>query len=77
MYASRKLHPHEENYPTYDLELESLVHFLKIWQHYLIDKQCDIYTYHKSIKYIFIQSDLNLRQRKWLGLIKGYNLSIH
>nr|AAX96594.1 retrotransposon protein, putative, Ty3-gypsy sub-class [Oryza sativa Japonica Group]AAX96644.1 retrotransposon protein, putative, Ty3-gypsy sub-class [Oryza sativa Japonica Group]ABA93204.1 retrotransposon protein, putative, Ty3-gypsy subclass [Oryza sativa Japonica Group] len=76
-YASRQLRPHEENYPTHDLELVAVVHALKIWRHYLIGNHCDIYTDHKSLKYIFTQSDLNLRQRRWLELIKDYDLEIH
>jgi hypothetical protein len=76
-YASRQLKPHEKNYPTHDLELAAVVHALKIWRHYLIGNKCEIYTDHKSLKYIFTQSDLNLRQRRWLELIKDYNLEIH
>jgi hypothetical protein len=62
-YASRQLRNHEENYPTHDLELAAVVHALKIWRHYLIGHQCEIYSDHKSLKYIFTQNDLNLRQR--------------
>jgi hypothetical protein len=29
------------------------------------------------MKYIFTQSDLNLRQRKWLEVIKDYDLGIN
>ena len=76
-YASRKLRKHELNYPTHDLELAAVVHALKIWTHYLIRHKCDIYTDHKSLKYIFTQSDLNLRQRRWLELIKNYDLEVH
>jgi hypothetical protein len=76
-YASRQLKTHEQNYPTHDLELAAVVHALKIWRHYLIGSKCEIYTDHKSLKYIFTQSDLNLRQRRWLELIKDYNLEIH
>jgi hypothetical protein len=76
-YASRQLKTHEQNYPTHDLELVAVVHALKIWRHYLIGNKCDIYTDHKSLKYIFTQSDLNLRKRRWLELIKDYNLEIH
>ena len=54
-----------------------MVHSLKIWRHYLIGNKCEIYTDHKSLKYIFTQSDLNLRQRRWLELIKDYDLEIH
>jgi hypothetical protein len=73
-YASRQLRKHEEHYPTHDLELAAVVHVLKIWRHYLIGKSCEIYLDHKSLKYIFTQSDLNLRQRRWLELIKDYDL---
>jgi hypothetical protein len=61
-YASRQLTKHELNYPTHDLGLAAVVHTLKIWRHYLIGHKSDIYTDHKSLKYIFTQSDLNLRQ---------------
>jgi hypothetical protein len=71
-YASRALRPHEKNYPTHDLELAAVVHDLKIWSHYLMGTRCNIYTDHKSLKYIFTQADLNMRQRRWLELIKDY-----
>jgi hypothetical protein len=76
-YASRQLRDHEKNYPTHDLELAVVVHNLKIWRHYLISNKCDIYTDHKSLKYFFTQSELNMRQYKWSELIKDYDLEIH
>jgi ribonuclease HI len=63
-YASRQLRKHEENYPTHDLELAAIIHALKVWRHYLMGNKCDIYTDHKSLKYILTQSELNLRQRR-------------
>jgi hypothetical protein len=71
------LRRHEEHYPTHDLELAVVVHALKIWRHYLLGNVCHIYTDHKSLKYIFTQSELNMRQRRWLELIKDYELEIH
>jgi len=76
-YASRQLKPHEENYPTHDLELAAVVHALKIWRHYLLGNTCHLYTNHKSLKYIFTQAELNMRQRRWLELIKDYDLEVH
>jgi hypothetical protein len=76
-YASRQLRKHEAHYPTYDLELAAIVHALKIWRRYLMGKRCELYTDHKSLKYIFTQSDLNLRKRRWLELIKDYDLRIN
>jgi hypothetical protein len=40
-------------------------------------KRCELYTDLKSLKYIFMQLDLNLRQRRWLELIKDYDLEIN
>jgi hypothetical protein len=54
-----------------------VVRALKIWRHYLIGHRCEIYSDHKSLKYIFTQNDLNLRQRRWLELIKDYDLGIN
>jgi hypothetical protein len=38
---------------------------------------CNIFTDHKSLKYIFTESELNMRQRRWLELIKDYELEVH
>jgi hypothetical protein len=76
-YASLQLRKHEENYPTHDLELATVVHALKIWRHYLIDHRCEIYSYHRSLKYIFTQIDLNLRKPRWLELINNYDIRIN
>jgi hypothetical protein len=76
-YASRALRPHEQNYPTHDLELAVVVHALKMRRHYLMGTHYNIFTDHKSLKYIFTQADLNMRQRKWLELIKDYDLEVH
>ena len=76
-YSSRELKVHEKNYPTHDLELAAVVHALKTWRHYLYGQRCDVYTDHKSLKCIFTQSELNMRQRRWLELIKDYELEIH
>ncbi|KAK1435339.1 hypothetical protein QVD17_01100 [Tagetes erecta] len=75
-YASRQLKPNEVNYPTHDLELAAVVFALKIWRHYLYGVKCTIYTDHKSLKYFFDQKDLNMRQRRWLELVKDYDCEI-
>lgn len=75
-YASRQLRKHEKNYPTHDLEIAVVVHALKIWRHYLYGVHVDIYTDHKSLQYIFKQKELNLRQRRWLELLKDYDVDI-
>ncbi|KAA3459064.1 DNA/RNA polymerases superfamily protein [Gossypium australe] len=75
-YASRQLKPHERNYPTHDLELAAIVFALKIRRHYLFSEKCHVYSDHKSLKYLMTQKDLNLRQRRWLELLKDYEFVI-
>ena len=75
-YASRQLKKHEQNYPTHDLELASVVFALRIWRHYLYGVPCRIFTDHKSLQYLFTQKELNMRQRRWIELIKDYECTI-
>jgi hypothetical protein len=77
LYSSRQLRRHEEHYPTHDLELAAVVMALRTWRLYLPGNVVHIYTNHKSLKYIFTQPDLNMRQRRWLELIKDYELEVH
>jgi hypothetical protein len=76
-YSSRQLRCHEEHYPTHDLELAAVVMALRMWRHYLLGNVVHVYIDHKSLKYIFTQPDLNTRQRRWLELIKDYELEVH
>ncbi|KAA3470316.1 Integrase, catalytic core [Gossypium australe] len=75
-YSSRQLKLHEKNYQTHDLELAAIVFALKIWRHYLFGEKCHIFTDHKSLKYMITQKELNLQQRRWLELLKDYELVI-
>ena len=68
-FASRQLKPHERNYPTHDLELAAVIFALKVWRHYLLEERVEIFTDHKSLKYIFTQKELNMCQRRWLELM--------
>jgi hypothetical protein len=76
-YSSRQLRCHEEHYPSHDLELAALVMALRTWQNYILGNVVHIYTDHKSLKYIFTQPDLNMRQTIWLKLIKDYELEVN
>ena len=75
-YASRQLKVHEKNYPTHDLELAAIVFALKIWRHYLYGEKFELFSDHKSLKYLFTQKELNMRQRRWMELIKDYDFTL-
>ena len=76
-YGSRKLKNHEQNYPTHDLELTAIVFALKIWLNYLYGEQFEVFLDHKSLKYIFTQQDLYMRQRRWMEYLEDYNFTLH
>ncbi|GJW36366.1 putative reverse transcriptase domain-containing protein [Tanacetum coccineum] len=70
-YASRQLKLHEKNYTTHDLELRAVVFALKIWKHYLYGTKCTVFIDHKSLQHILNPKELNIRQRRWLELLKN------
>ena len=76
-YGSRQLKNHEQNYPTHDMELAAIVFALKIWRHYLYDDQFEVFSDHKSLKYIFTQRDHNMRQRRWMEFLEDYDFTLH
>ena len=75
-YASRQLKKHEENYPTHDLELAAVVFALKLWRHYLYGESLEVFSDHKSLKYIFTHRDLNVRQRRWMETLEDFDFSL-
>jgi len=75
-YASRQLKVHERNYPTHDLELAAIVFALKICRHYLYGAQFRVFSDHKSLKYLFDQKELNMRQRRWMEFLKDYDFEL-
>ncbi|KAK1424203.1 hypothetical protein QVD17_19524 [Tagetes erecta] len=75
-YASRQLNDNEKRYTTHDLELGAVVFALKIWKHYLYGTKCVIYTDHKSLRHIFDQKTLNMRQSRWIELLNDYDCEI-
>ncbi|WZZ60551.1 hypothetical protein YC2023_060658 [Brassica napus] len=75
-YASRQLRKHEDNYSTHDLELAAVVFALRIWRSYLYGEEVEVYTDHQSLKYLFTQPDLNLRQRRWMEFVADNDIQI-
>ena len=59
------------------MELDAIVFALKAWCHYLYDEQFEVFSDHKSLKYIFTQRDLNMRQHRWMEYLEDYEFSLH
>jgi hypothetical protein len=75
-YISRNLRRHEENYVTHNLELLAIVYALRVWRHYLIGRKFELKMDHCGLQHIFIQNDLNKRQRSWSKLLSEYDFEI-
>ena len=75
-YGSRQLRTHERTYSVHDLELAAIIFSLKLWSHYLYGEEFEIYTDHQSLKYLFSQKQLNLRQRRWMEYMSDYDCKI-
>jgi hypothetical protein len=76
-YISRKLKLHEEKYAIRDLELAAIIFTLKKWRHYFYGAMFEIFTNHKSLKYIFTQKDLNRHQRRWMKFLEEFQYPIN
>ena len=59
------------------MELAAIVFALKIWHHYLYSEQFEVFLDHKSLKYIFIQRNLNMRQHRWIEYREDYDFTLH
>ena len=67
---------HERSYLTHDFELAAVVFRVRIWWYYLYAFKCELFTYHCSLQHVLTQKDLNLRQRRWMDLLKDYDVTI-
>jgi hypothetical protein len=75
-YESRKLNEHEVNYVTHDLELDTIVHALKMWRHYVLGRKFVLMTDHCGLRYLFDQPNLNARQARWMALLSEFDFEI-
>ena len=56
--------------------MAAIVFAFKIWRHYLYGEQFEVFSDHKSLKYIFTQRDLNMRQRRWMEYLEDYDFTL-
>ena len=71
------LKEHEQNYPTHDLELATIIHALKMCRNYLMGRKFLQSTDNTSLKYLFGKLDLNSRQAIWLDFLSEYHFEVN
>lgn len=75
-YELRNLNEHDQNYPTHDLELTTIIHALKMWRHYLLGGRLTLMRDHSRLRYLFDQSNLKARQARWLATLSKFNFEM-
>ena len=76
IYKLRKLNGHEINYVSHDLELDSIVHALKMWRHYLLGRRFVLMTDHSGLRYLFDQPKINASKSRWMDLLSEFDFEI-
>ena len=59
------------------MELAAIVFTLKVWRYYLYSEQFEVFSNHKSLKYIFTQWDLNMKQHGWMEYLEDHDFTLH
>lgn len=72
----KELNDHEKNYVTRDLELEGIIHALKMWRHYLLGRGFILMSDHSGLRYLFDQPNTNIRQARWLATLSEFDIDI-
>ena len=75
-YMSKVLVNYQLNWPTRDKEFYAIVCALKHWRHYLLGKQFELHTDHKSLETIMRSTDLNDRLHRWVSQLADYDFTI-
>jgi hypothetical protein len=75
-YESKKLNEHEINYVTHNIELATIVHYLKMLRHYFLGRRFVLMIDHSGFRYLFDQPKPNVRQARWMALLSEFDLEI-
>ena len=75
-YESRSLKSVELNFSTYEKELLSVIHALKLWKHYLLGVEFLVKTDHQSLRYLLNQPSISERHIKWATFLQNFQETI-
>jgi len=59
-----------------DIELETIIHALKMWRHYLLCGRFVLMSDQRRVRYLFDQANMNSRQTRWLTTLSEFDFKI-
>jgi hypothetical protein len=75
-FFSEKFGETRQKWSTYENELYAISRALKVWEHYLIQREFILYTDHQALKFINRQRNLNRMHAWWVSYIQWFTFSL-
>ena len=75
-YTGKKFSSAELNYPVREQELLAIIHALKVWRFYLIDKEFIVETDHQSLQLLLSEKKASRRLIRWLDILAEFPIKI-
>ena len=75
-FESRKFNAKKMNYHVYDQEMLAILHAFAKWHHYLYGSKIKVKTDHRTLKYLLMQPNLSMKQKRWLATVQSYDFDI-
>jgi hypothetical protein len=61
---------------THNLDLDAIVHALKMWRHYVLGRIFVLMIDHCGLRHLFDQPKFNARQARWMALLSEFDFKI-
>jgi hypothetical protein len=75
-FYSEKLSEARQKWSTYELELYAVFGALKVWEHYLVQREFILFSDHQALRFINSQSNVNRMHARWVSFIHRFTFTL-